>query len=122
MADFAALASRLIAKNGRDVTLKAFTTTAADAAKPWRGGATAVSGATPTVKAVFVEPSDVKLGSHQDNQGVVSMADKVAFIAAENNIEGYAKIADGGVDWTIIKVHTLKPGSTAYMYMVELKR
>lgn len=126
MADFtrlAAVAKRLIDKNGRTVLVVKQGDTPQDSDQPWRGQGTypinSVSG-----KAVFV--SEASLGYTARDKDNVKRADMVALFAAANDtgesLETYDVILDGGVTWQILKTELLQPADTRVLYIFEVSR
>lgn len=124
----AATAKRLIEANGRSVTIYKRARTAADTNKPWRGPADTPAD-TETVIAAFVPPGGSGFGRSVIVDGSLAQAfDMVALVAATSLTSGvvleeYSSIvdADGSV-WSIANVERLAPGSTAFVYVLRLKR
>lgn len=135
--NFIALAKRLIAKSGRDVTLLQETSTPADATKPWRVTASTATAPLTGVKAVFIDYEDRYIGSraNPDSAGgqarefeLIRRGDKKCLIAADDaviqqvSILDYSLIVDGGVQWVVINIKPLQPGIHIIMYEIQVRK
>jgi len=116
----ASVASRLIASNGRSVTLVKFSRTAADTAKPWEGPAATASTET-AVTAVFVDPSTFGYTASDAADSLIRSGDKIALVAATSGIEKYDEIHDGTDVWKIVRVKTLEPGTVRIVHELQLR-
>lgn len=126
MANFAALALRLISKNGRDISLRFQSgSTPIDPLKPWLG----VTPATTDVatKGVFVDPKAT------DFLARVSAVSRLVLSPVETErvrvlIPGTVttepdmtmKVVDGGKVWGIASVSSVKPGNDVALWIIEL--
>lgn len=115
----AATAERLIAENGRDVTLVKRSETPADAGKPWRG--TTADDTSITVKGVVI-PFEA-----EDQDGdLFRREDKQAFVAADatspNEIESFDELDDGSDTYKIINVELIHPGDTRVLYVLQVRK
>lgn len=117
-----ALAKRLIAKNGQDVTLRSFTATApADPAKPWKpGGNTPVNA---TVKAVFLDYEQ----KYVDGT-VIQMGDQKVYMPSydtSNNLiapEREGQVLRGAEVWKIVNIKPLNPNGQAIMFELQVRQ
>lgn len=116
---FAVLAQRLIAKNGRDVTLYQLSRTPADANKPWEGAGTGFADSL-TGKAVIVEYQEDEIDDDQVKRG-----DKKLLIAAPTaagkDLTKFNKLDDAGAIYSIVNVKLLKPGTTSILYTIQIR-
>lgn len=126
MADFAALALRLITKNGRPISLRNQTgTTLVDVTKPWLGEVESTTD-TDTV-GVFLDPAAA------DFLARVSAVSRLVLSPVETEKVGVlipgnvavaptleTKIVDGGKVWGIAKVSSVTPGLEPFLYICEL--
>lgn len=117
----AALAKKLIEKNGRLVTFRQLATSA-DPAKPWRTDAPAFA-ATVSQKAAFVSLSSRHLGIELTQDQLNSRANELV-LAGSSTIDmlHVNQIVDDtetfGIEW----VQTVKPGDTALFYAFGIRR
>lgn len=131
--NFAALAKKLIAKNGRPVTVKTTTRTPSDPAKPWDGDSESVS--TTGAPAVFLDPDasttfgdlmiQLTQGLTQEERDSLTGARTTCWIAAQavpNGITPADTIVDGNTEWEIRSVKKLQPGPTVVAYVLEVTR
>ncbi len=129
--NFVDLASRLISKNGRSVTLTRSTITT-DVSEPWKIGSTAVT--TATIKAVFFlnEQSDflailTQVAGRGDQEVTQALGEKslqvliaakgLPFVPTPSDT-----LVDGANTWEITRVDPTKPGPTAVMYELQVSR
>lgn len=115
-----ALATRLIQKNGRDVTLTTNTASApADADKPWRAGE--VSQATNTVRAVIIPFKQAYVDGN-----LIRFDDKQAYVSAEAidgiNIALKDTIVDGNNNYRVVEVEDISPGEQKILWVLQLRR
>lgn len=117
----AALAKKLIEKNGRTVTFRQLAVSA-DPAKPWRTDAPTFV-ATVVQKAAFVSLSSRHLGIELTQDQLNSRANELV-LAGSSTIDmlHVNQIVDGtetfGVEW----IQTVKPGDVAVFYAFGIKR
>lgn len=117
-----ALAKRLIAKNGQDVTLRSFTTAAPpDSSKPWKPGGNTPSDAT--VKAVFldyeqkyVDETLIKTG----DQKVYMPSTDTAGSAIAPEEEG--QVLRSSEIWKIVKIKPLNPNGQTIMFELQVRQ
>lgn len=125
-----ATALRLLTENGRPVTLVKFATDPDDPDRPWLGSSESEE---LTVTAVFTDPvSEKDLGSAEIvMEGGHKSGEKIAFIAASENLDGdgdpidlteYDQLIDDGLTYKMVEIHTLSPGPIPLMYEVRLER
>ena len=122
MADFEALAKKLIDANGRTVSIIQLNDTPPNPAQPWRGVADPTSGQTAvTGKGVFVQLGGSNLGinfreSDPDDQVLM-------FPAADDQgfpLEDFDEVLDNTERWKIKETQVLKPGNARYMYFFRV--
>ena len=125
MADFAALADRLITKNGRTIVLRSTTRTPTDADKPW-AAATESETDTDTV-GVFLDiaASDFQARVSAVSRLVIANVEvKVASVLIPGTcpVEPTTamKIVDGDRIWGIARVEKIEPGDGVSLYIVAL--
>ena len=121
MVDFtslAAVATRLIKANGRDVTLKRRSRTPDNPDKPWRG--TDCGGD----QEVTVRASITSYTEDEIDGDLVRRGDRVAWVGAESgvSVEEYDFLVDGGARWKIMDVEKIRPATTAVAYRLQLRR
>ncbi len=129
--NFVDLAVRLINKNGRSVTLTQ-TTITPSVTEPWKIASTAT--ATATIKAVFFlnEQSDflavltqvagrgdqeVTSALNEKSLQVLIAAKGLSFVPTPSDT-----LVDGDKTWEITRVDPTKPGPTAVMYELQVRR
>lgn len=117
----AALAKKLIEKNGRTVTFRKLATSS-DPSTPWRTSAPAVS-ASVTQKAAFVSLSSRHLGIELTQDQLNSRANEVV-LAGTSTIDmlHVNQIVDGTETFNVEWVQTVKPGDTAVFYAFGIER
>ena len=126
MADFAALALKLIAKHGRKVSLQRDTgTTLVEAGKPWRGVTPSLS-LTATV-AFFIDTTAADLLARVTavSRLVLSTVETektVALVPGTVAVEPTIsmQLVDGTKTWAIKKVSKVEQGSKVALYVLEL--
>lgn len=130
MVDFTALAAtakRLVEANGRSVTLYRQSRTPAAAGQPWRGPDLTSPDDTEAVTMAFVPASGAGLGKMLvDRDGnLVRALDQVGLLAATSAgtfvVEEGDAVVDGSTVWRVVVVETLRPASTALLYVLGLK-
>ena len=113
---FIALALRLIAKHGRDVTFQVINSTPADADKPWRGTATPPTQIGP-LKAVFVPFRGFEFGSEFTDNALFKEVEQICMVAGgQGNLETTHLITDSGKEYKIEWVQKLRPGDQTILY------
>jgi len=114
----AAVAERLIDKNGADVTLRKQSRALDEPSKPWRG--TDATDTTTTVKGVVLgfrkKDIDGEIVRRGDRQALV------AFNTAGSGIETYDELEDVDSNiWRIVDVEFVKPASIGLLYKLQLR-
>lgn len=128
MVDYArslALAQRLINANGRTITLRQLSGTAADSDKPWEGPSDTTVTTAVTAKAVFVPHNGQEdLGKFGVDDELFKRFEQVALVASDgtNDFNDFQQVVDGGRTWTIGLIRELRPGDTSIMYVLGLNR
>ena len=113
---FAALALRLIAKHGRNVTFKTISSTASNMDKPWRGTSTSPSQIGP-LKAVFVPFRGFEFGSVFNDTALFKDVEQICLVAGgQANLETTHLITDSGKDYKVEWVQRLRPGDQTVLY------
>lgn len=117
-----ALAKRLIAKKGQQVTLRGFTAGALpDANQPWRAGQNAAVNST--VVAVFLDYEQKYIDGEviqMGDQQVFMPATDTSDVAVTPELEGL--IIRGSETWKIKAIRPLRPGSQLVMYELQVRQ
>lgn len=117
----AALAKKLIEKNGRTVTFRQLAAST-DPAKPWRTDAPAVA-ASATQKAAFVSLSSRHLGIELTQDQLNLRANELVLAGTSTlDLLQMNQIVDGTETFAIEWVQTVKPGDVALFYAFGIKR
>lgn len=115
-AKFAALAQRLIAKHGRDVTFKRLSPTAAVPAQPWRGNTTTPTSFGP-FKAVFVPFRGFEFGSEFFDNSLFKEVELICLVAGgQADLETCHLLNDANRDYKIEWAQRLRPGDQTVLY------
>lgn len=115
-AKFAALAKRLIDKNGRNVTFKRLSPTPAVPAQPWRGNTTTPTSFGP-FKAVFVPFRGFTFGSEFIDTSLFKEVELICMVAGgQADLETYHLITDSSKDYKIEWTQRLRPGDQTILY------
>lgn len=109
-ANSVASAKRLIAKFGRDMTLK----TIARSGDKWNPTLTPT---TTTVTGAVIEYK-----THQIDGMFVKVGDKMILFDSTVNITIGDKIIDGDNTYSIVDFNTIAPGSSVILYKVQVRR
>lgn len=113
------VAKELILENGRSVTFKKLSRTPADTAKPWR-----ITGTTadPDISTIAVAVLIGFKRSEIDGQ-IVKNGDMKALVAPVTGVDltEYNVLIDGSVEWSIKNVELIKPGTTEFLYKIQLR-
>lgn len=125
----AAVATRLINKNGRDLIFNKLSATTADVLKPWRGAATPTLTETVKTKGTFVIgntsiPTESRgLAFDWIDQDLLKIARHVVITPAAGlpRMEDHKVMTDDGKQWSIIWGQCLQPGSVRLLYVFGLK-
>lgn len=125
MANFAALADRLIKKNGRAIQVRDTARTPVDALKPW--GAQVEANTDYDTYGVFVDTQA------SDFLARVSAVSRLVLANVEVKKTGVLipgtcpivpttnmQVVDGDIVWGIAKVSRVEPGPNVALYVVEL--
>lgn len=110
----AATAQRLIAKNGRSVTLRKESRTPKDQAKPWRG--TDCNDTDITVTAVIVDYTEADIDGERIKRG-----DRRALVSTTTDIRQWDLMIDGDEHYRIQNVEQIKPGSVDILWKLQLR-
>lgn len=119
---YVALAKRLIAKHGRDVTLKVISATHRDPDQPWLG-----TNQPPTVlgplKAAFVPFRGYEFGAMYEQDELFKNVNEVCLIAGEQaEIEFANTLTDEGKDYHIEGIRKLRPADRTIVYALAVNR
>ena len=113
----AATALSQINDKGRTVTLS---TPGSDIYAPGSGTFTAGTPVTQTAKALFTEYS------LRDIDGELIRTDDKECLIAASSLTGEPtakdKIIDGSTEYSVVRVETVKPGDTALLYKIQVRR
>lgn len=113
---FIDVATRLIAKHGRDVNFLTVSAQPVDATKPWKGTATADTTVGP-VKAAFVPFRGFEFGSIFTDSELFKGVEQICLVsAATPNLETAHKISDSGKEYKIEWIQRLRPGDQTILY------
>lgn len=119
---FAALALRLIEKNGRSVVFSKIDSTPVDASKPWKGSESN-SIVLLESKAAFIPRKGLELGIDFVDDELLKKAEKVCLVAGgQALIESAHTMTDLGVIYKIDWVKELHPGDQSLLYAVGVSR
>lgn len=117
-----ALAKRLIAKKGQDVTLRGFTAGAApDPTKPWKPGAN--NPVNQTVKAVFLDYKQKYIDGEMIQSG-----DQKIYLSATDTSDGSIVPEEEGLVvrdteiWKIVKIKQLNPNGQSIMFELQVRQ
>lgn len=125
MADLAAVAKRLIDREGRDISIVKLDEDPADPTKPWRSSAAPRGSAATAVagKGVFVPLSGSDLGltfTSGDEDSTVCLFPGSS--DGGNQLEDFDEIIDGSQRWRIAETQVLQPGATRLLYAFLVQR
>lgn len=127
MANFdklALTAQRLIAANGRSVTIVKYGKASNDQDKAWRGQNEYHEAEVPGT-AAFVPKTQLVTTSAENVDGVVRESEYALFAAEDDgghDLRQFNVIEDGGEVWRIVHVELLQPADKKILYMFEVKR
>lgn len=116
-------AQRLVAKNGRSITLVKLNATSADPDKPWRGAEDPRGDDAEelVVPAVFVGPT--ALGFAATSQDLFKGCSQICIVATTADLIGFNEVLDAdGKRWKIAHIEKLKPAQTTLLYYIGVKR
>lgn len=120
--DLLATAQDLIQRFGRQVTFIKLDASPADADKPWLGAAAPRSSPddTATVYAVNVPVSSLAdLGGMSRADDMLRNIDLAMVVEAQgDDLATFHVLQDGGVDYRLKIVKTLKPGATTMLFAI----
>lgn len=118
----AALAKKLIEKNGRSVTFRQLSATPTDPTTPWRTTAPAVA-ASATQNAAFVSLSSRHLGIELTQEQLNLRANEMVLAGGSAlDMLKINQIVDGAETYAVQWVQTIKPGDTAVFYAYGIRR
>ena len=121
-----ATAKRLIKENGRSVSFIKHDKTLAISTQPWEGP-TAARG-TGSIKlvldVVFVDPDPRNLGRMSVTEDLIQRSEQIMIVVpSTNDLATFEEILDtDGTYWKIVGTQLLKPGNTAALAYVGVKR
>jgi len=123
---FVALATSLLTKKGRKVTLQQLGTTANDPSKPWNGSAYQdIAMQYNDVPAAFVPVIGKDLGVIVTDYDLLKRSKQVAIVAAiaegiENKVDQIVDI--DGSTWKVVWGQCLRPGTQTIFYVFGVAR
>lgn len=112
---FVALALRLIAKHGRNVSFKVLDSTPDDVDRPWRGSTDAPTIIGP-LKGVFLPFRGFEFGSLFNDQNLIKEVQQVCLVAGGQGDLETAHILVSGADFKIEWVQRLRPADQTILY------
>ena len=119
----AALAAKLIEKNGRLVKVQRLDGTAADSSKPWKGAGTPTVAQSVNARAAFLPHAGTDLGKFFVDEELLKRCEQVALVAGGSvNFTTFHQFEDGGAKWRIEWVRELKPATVSVLYVFGVKR
>lgn len=125
-ANFVTLGQKLIAKNGRLVTLQKLSGDFHNDGKPWRGAGTpTVESELANVRAAFLPIQGSDLGTYFDDKELFKKCDEVMMIADPGDgtdMKVFHQVADGDKSYHIETIQLLKPGETAILWFYGISR
>lgn len=115
---------RLIAASGRVVTFERLSSTAADAAKPWRGPSAPTVAASTSAAAIFVPSTGAGLGKEFVSEDLLRQCEQVCLVGPidEFDLSTTTALVDDTQRWGVEWVHELRPGGTALLFVLGVKR
>lgn len=117
-----ALAKRLIAKKGQDVTLRGFTAGATpDPTKPWKPGTN--TPVNQTVKAVFLDYEQKYIDGamiQTGDQKVYMPSSDTSEVAITPEEEGL--VIRGAETWKIVRIKPLNPNGQSIMFELQVRQ
>lgn len=120
-ATLAETARRLIAKHGRAVDMRRLSVTPQDANKPWRQADPTIDDTI--VTGVFAAMFDFEL-KEVDGESV-RRGDKRAYVAHaqfNTDLTPYTEVIDGADTWRVVNCEALQPGTTRFIYEMQLRK
>ena len=108
-------AQRLIASNGRNVTLRRKSLTPIDPAAPWDANLTYTES---TIKTVMLD-----FGTEEVDGSLVKATDRKALISPldATTIGAQDEIVDRGVRYAVLNVVPVEPGEVNYLWKLQLR-
>lgn len=121
---FAALARRLIAKNGRRVIVQRLSATPTDVSKPWAGPSVpSIAGQIDMYAAFIPHTGSGDLGFMAIDDELLKRCEQIALFAPPcRDLTEYHQIEDFNRVWKIEWVRELRPGPLPVLYVVGVKR
>lgn len=129
--NFAALAQKLITKDGRTVQVKTTTRTPVNPAEPW--GADNESDSLASGPGVFLDPDAATTAQElliqlsqgltaQERTDVTGESTNVWLAALDfpNGVKDTDTLVDGTTEWEIVSVKKIQPGPTIIAYLLEV--
>lgn len=112
---YAALAKRLIRKNGGPVVLYKNSRTATNPAKPWEGN-TNVFAQTYDMIGLLTEYTEEEIDGVNILRG-----DRRVLVESSNDLKGFNAVSIGTEFFSIVRVNVLRPGTTTIMYDIQVR-
>jgi len=121
-ASAAALALRLIERNGRQITIKKVAGVASNPSKPWEGS-TAPDVTLGAPMAAFIPYKGFEFGTDVYTDELITAVDEVCMVSgAAGNFDEAHKIVDEGKEYRVQWARRLRPGSTTVLYAFGINR
>jgi len=123
-ASAAALAQRLIEKNGRLTSFERLESAVADVDKPWKGAGSPSVAETVEQRAVFLPHSGVDdLGKYLADDELLRRCEQVLMtFVGTADLTTFQRVLDSGTAWKINWTRELKPGPTSLLYVMGVSR
>lgn len=119
---FAALATRLINKNGRLISLQMLSAEPEDPNKPWKGSGVPTVSQSVDVQAVFLPASGGGFGKDIIDEELLKRVSQIALVEPkQEGLELFTQIADGEI-YKIEWAQALKPANKTVLYLIGVAR
>lgn len=132
MVDYVKMAStaqRLIRENGREVIFVRKPQSSLDPNKPWNGPDPIAQEITITLSGVFVPPNQIRqfglsaLGEGTEFRDLIDFSEQVIIVyPGDTDLKDYKTIRDNGINWNMVGLQFLKPGTVPLLAFVGTRR
>ena len=127
-----ATATRLINRNGRDITFQGFDRAPDDPLRPWRGPASSAPASTFATRGAFVPPNTVRqfrltaLGEGTDFDDLVRFSEQVIIVTYNGNrtvdLRAFDQVLDRTTTWGIVGLQVLRPADIQMIAYVGVRQ